>query len=247
MQVYVSRLKAARASEMRGKFAVTMECSCLQQDLAAQGESLWVCGHSGNFTDIFLMGWTWRPVPGFPREHIKEKECSHLAFPPQRQSHPGRGQCLCTAPAAALVWDHCTNPGSRTEAKVFHVLHVHLKTACSPALHAWISSSSFHSLGAIGSFDYPHTTQQNQYLSTVNKEIKYNCLACRQSHAVKHFCSSSSPKNWVFHQVMGSQFLHRSGLFSTNYSASKPKNFILFPKPLPDVTTFQNFGLLKAW
>lgn len=36
-------------------------------------------------------------------------------------------------------------------------------------------------------------------------------------------------------------------IFYKFYSASKPKNFILFSKPLPDVTTFQNLGLLKSW
>lgn len=40
MQVYVSRQKAAHAFRMGGKFAVTMECSSLQQDLAAQGVNL---------------------------------------------------------------------------------------------------------------------------------------------------------------------------------------------------------------
>lgn len=174
-QVCVNSQKAAHALEMGGKFAVTMGCPCLQRDLAAQGVSLWVCDHSGNFTDIFLTGHTWKPVCGFPREHIKDKECYHLACPSQRKSH------LCTAPAAALVWDLCPSTNFRTEAKVFCVLHVHLPTPWSPALHAWISSSSLYSPGARGSFGYPHISQKNQYLSTFNKEIKYICLACRQS------------------------------------------------------------------
>lgn len=45
------------------------------------------CGHSGNFRDIFLTGQRRRPVPGFPREHIKDKEFSHPACSSQRQSH----------------------------------------------------------------------------------------------------------------------------------------------------------------
>lgn len=117
-QVYVDSQKAAHALEVGGKFAVTTECSCLQRDLAAQGVSLWVCGHSGNFTDFFPTGHTWRPVPGFPSEHIKDKECLHLACSSQRHPTWGRGQCLCTAPAAALVWDLSTSPSSRIELNI---------------------------------------------------------------------------------------------------------------------------------
>lgn len=153
MQVYVSRQNTANYpwgwEEILLSPWKAAVSSCLQQDWAAPRVGMWVCNYSGNFPAVFLIGHARRPLLEFPREHTKDKRVLPSCLSPSEAVPPRAEQNACVQllqqPWCVRPLHQASAPGPEDKdnsaaAKVFHVLPMLLKTACSPAWHTWMFS-----------------------------------------------------------------------------------------------------------
>lgn len=124
-----------------GKQLLAPVCSKTEQpqEWACESVTTWV-----TFQLFFLQDMQGGHCLSSQENTLKTKECYYLACPPQEAVPPGADQNACVQllqqPWCVRPLHQASAPGPEDKdnsaaAKVFHVLHMLLKTACSPAVH----------------------------------------------------------------------------------------------------------------